>query len=1113
MAPTVTSVTLNPSSVTGGKCTSGTVTLSGAAPAGGAVVTLSHDKPVVSGIEGVSSAAGLPAGGVVDWSSLGGVYSSISSGTIVPVTGQAGVNMTLSTGTGLDMMLLTNCAAGGNCAWYGNFADGANLLWMNGTYDGSTGWWAPHGPLTVDFSSPQRGVGFQIMADENGAFQATLCAYNSAAALLGCVPFTGNASSTADNTAIFMGVYDDAQEIARVTIDAGGLLYPHDFAIGQMLVTGTRRSMMPASVTVPAGASSTTFPVSTNAVGTVTAVNITGTYATSAKSGALTINPAVLASVSLNPSNVIGGSSSTGTATLTGPAPAGGVVVTLTADNAVSSGLQSVTSAIGVPKDGTVNWSQLGPVFTSIPSGTTVPIAGLPGVTVSVATANDDLSAMILANCPTVDGACAFWGNFAPAEPLLWVGGVYDGLTGSWTGNGPLILTLSAPQRGLAFRIMADEGGPFTGTICAYDAADEPLGCAPINGTGAPIAGGSNGIAAYVGVYNDAQQISRVIIDAGGALYPHDFAIGSLTVASSRRMVPPSVTVQPGASTTTFPVNTDTVTAHTSVAVTGTYSGTHASTLSIDPALSGLSISPSSVDGGWPTTGTVTLAIPAPAGGAVVVLSSNNTAAIVPTSITVPAGQTAASFTITTRGVAVPTPATIVIAYAGATKTASLTIIPALASISMSPATVVGSVSSTGTVTMTNPAPTGGAVVALSSNNTAAIVPTSITVPAGQTTASFTITTSGVGAWTSATISGTYVGATQTASLAIAPALASISMNPATVVGGLSSTGTVTLINPAPVGGAVVTLSDNSAFASTPASVTIPEGATAATFPITTVAVGTSASATISASLIASTLTANLTISAPILSSVTMSPSSVIGGSSSVGTVTLSSAAPAGGAVVTLSDNSLAALTPDNVTVLAGATTATFVVTTQQVGPITPVTITGTYNGTANGSLTINPPNPIRVNAGGTAFTDSLGHLWSADSGFTGGSTGSVPAGTAIAATVDDTLYQSERYGSSFTYSFTVPAGSYQVTMKFAETFFTNDVDSGQRTFNVVINGTTVLTNFDVKATAGGANIALDRVFAVTTGAGANNIQIQFVHLSGQADLPMVKAIEVVGAL
>jgi hypothetical protein len=154
------------------------------------------------------------------------------------------------------------------------------------------------------------------------------------------------------------------------------------------------------------------------------------------------------------------------------------------------------------------------------------------------------------------------------------------------------------------------------------------------------------------------------------------------------------------------------------------------------------------------------------------------------------------------------------------------------------------------------------------------------------------------------------------------------------------------------------------------------------------------------------------------------------------------------------------------------------------------------------------------VNAGGTAYTDSLGHFWSADTGFTGGTAASLEDSTrAIAGTVDDTLYRSERYGSSFTYSFTVPAGSYQVTLKFAETFFTNSVESGQRTFNVTINGTTVLTNFDVKATAGGANIAVDRTFAVTAGAGTNNVQIQFIHLSGQADLPMVKAIEIVGAL
>ena len=123
--------------------------------------------------------------------------------------------------------------------------------------------------------------------------------------------------------------------------------------------------------------------------------------------------------------------------------------------------------------------------------------------------------------------------------------------------------------------------------------------------------------------------------------------------------------------------------------------------------------------------------------------------------------------------------------------------------------------------------------------------------------------------------------------------------------------------------------------------------------------------------------------------------------------------------------------------------------------------------------------NPIRVNGGGTAFTDTQGRVWSADAGFSGGNAASVSAGTAIANTVDDTLYQSERWGPS-TYTFTVPAGSYQVTLKFAETYFTSGAASGQRLFNVAINGTTVLTNFDIKAAAGGANIAVDRTFAVT---------------------------------
>ena len=155
--------------------------------------------------------------------------------------------------------------------------------------------------------------------------------------------------------------------------------------------------------------------------------------------------------------------------------------------------------------------------------------------------------------------------------------------------------------------------------------------------------------------------------------------------------------------------------------------------------------------------------------------------------------------------------------------------------------------------------------------------------------------------------------------------------------------------------------------------------------------------------------------------------------------------------------------------------------------------------------------NPIRVNSGGAAVTDSQARVWSADTGFSGGFTTSVSSTTAIGNTVDDALYHNERWGA-FTYTFTVPAGSYQVTLKFAEMYFTTGAASGQRLFNVAINGTTVLTNFDIKSAAGGANIAVDRTFAVNAGAGNNNLQIQFIHVSGQPDNPKVDAIEIVGS-
>jgi hypothetical protein len=148
----------------------------------------------------------------------------------------------------------------------------------------------------------------------------------------------------------------------------------------------------------------------------------------------------------------------------------------------------------------------------------------------------------------------------------------------------------------------------------------------------------------------------------------------------------------------------------------------------------------------------------------------------------------------------------------------------------------------------------------------------------------------------------------------------------------------------------------------------------------------------------------------------------------------------------------------------------------------------------------------IRVNAGYlTSYTDSQGRLWAADRQYQPGSWGYVGGGTyivtgPIAGTNDPPLYQTERWGMS-AYRFDVPNGSYQVTLKFAEIFWSSP---GQRLFDVRIEGTTVLSNFDMVAVAGKLR-AIDRTFTVQVSDG--RLDIDFAP---RVNYPKVSAIEVV---
>ena len=82
---------------------------------------------------------------------------------------------------------------------------------------------------------------------------------------------------------------------------------------------------------------------------------------------------------------------------------------------------------------------------------------------------------------------------------------------------------------------------------------------------------------------------------------------------------------------------------------------------------------------------------------------------------------------------------------------------PPLQTPTFSPASIRGGTSSTGTVALAGPAPAGGAVISLlNSNPSAATVPATVTIPGGQTSATFTVTTTPVAATTYVSINANY---------------------------------------------------------------------------------------------------------------------------------------------------------------------------------------------------------------------------------------------------------------------------------------------------------------------------------------------------------------------
>jgi uncharacterized repeat protein (TIGR03803 family) len=551
------------------------------------------------------------------------------------------------------------------------------------------------------------------------------------------------------------------------------------------LVSGYPYIEMPATVTVPAGSTSATFTATaqdfTNSNATVT---ITASLGSSTVQGSLTQTPGVaVKSISFNPSRVTGGNSTTATVTLTTAAPAGGnqVLVEFCAN--------------------------------CNPADPNPPVQ-LP-VTVTVPAGKTSLSFSVGTICTTTSQTVPIFaesGGVSPSSNLT---------VNSSSSCGPVISTLTLNPTTVV------GGASSSGTVTLTAAAP-----------------------------------------SGGAVF-------TLSSNSSSATVPGSVTVAAGATSASFTVSTTSVTSTTTATITATAtvgSSVASVVLNITPSLAvtTVTLNPISVTAGSSSQGTVTLDGPAPSGGATVSLSSNMSSATVPSTVTVAAGSTTSSFTVTTTPVTGTFTAAITATLGSSVAQAFLTITGgsavSVSSLTLNPTSVTGGNSSTGTVTLSSAAPSGGSTVSLSSSNTSvATVPSSVTVSSGQTSANFTVTTTSVSTTKTTVITATLGSSSAQATLTITPAgavsLSSLTLNPTSVSGGNSSTGTVTLSAAAPSGGAVVNLSSsNTSVATVPSTVTVAAGQTSATFTVSTQRVSSNTNVVISGVYAGATQSATLAV-------------------------------------------------------------------------------------------------------------------------------------------------------------------------------------------------------------------------------------------------------------
>jgi hypothetical protein len=572
--------------------------------------------------------------------------------------------------------------------------------------------------------------------------------------------------------------------------------------------------------------------------------------------------------------------------------------------------------------------------------------------------------------------------------------------------NGPSreVLSLTSGTKYWRVRSAQGDASPTTAALTAWSAAGtftvSPAPPTPVSVTLArdPLYSGET---TWVAVQLTAA------VPAGGATI-------SLSSSNPGALPVPSTVTMPGNTAwMQFQAQAGQVTSPTPVTITATLNSTSASAQFTmqPPSLKSFTISPGTISGGAQPQGIVMLNGQAPAGGAVVSLSSNSPMVSPPASVTVAPGSFSASFPIPTSNVTVNTTATVTANYINAVAQAQVTLTPQQppSTLTLNPTSTTGTGgSSFATVTVASASSTDEVLQVASSNPAAASVPNGMMIPAGSTTGGFNIFTSAVNTQTVVTISVSGGGVTKTATLTVNPTPPPPPAAP-TLLSPATDANVAQPINFdwSDVSGAnsyEIQIDDSSSFT---APLTRSQRVSVSQATITSLPAqrffwrvrafnSAGAAGSFSASRRFTAQAASATTS---LSAMSVSPTSVVGGGTAKGTITLTGGAPSGGAVVNLSSaNPLVAAVPASVTVAAGTSTATFTINTSAVAANTSVTVTATYGGVSRTTtLTVTPA-----------------------------STGSLPAPALVSPTADARFSP----GASITFDWTDVSGAASYTIQ-----------------------------------------------------------------------------------